>query len=188
MNSLGAFEKRLRDETATVEREIQLHNQQLEALHHRLQGLRRAGELLESEETAIVELLQTGTANESTISRGMPTAPAARQQPTARRFKAVTAPKQLNRSTPNASRSKTKTAPNARVANHNGLTRVDILSAALRRHPRRTVRELIAVLDKEYHWKTTESAVTGHLYTRRDKFVHTPADRTTNRPVTWSAK
>ena len=186
MNSLDAFGKRLRDETATVEQEIQLHNQQLEALNQRLQGLRRAAELLESEQTAIVELLQTGSANGRTISREMPTAPAARQQPTATRFKAVAAPKQLNRST--LSRSKTKTAPNARAASHNGLTRVDMVAAVLRRHPRRNVRELIALLDKEYHWKTTESAVTGHLYTRRDKFVHTPADRTTNRPVTWSAK
>jgi hypothetical protein len=32
MNSLDAFEKRLRDETAAVEQEIQLHNQQLKAL------------------------------------------------------------------------------------------------------------------------------------------------------------
>jgi hypothetical protein len=116
----------------------------------------------------------------------MPTAPAARQQPTSTRFKAVAAPKQLNRST--ISHSKTKTAPNTRAASHNSLTRVDMVAAVLRRHPRRNVRELIALLDKEYHWKTTESAVTGHLYTRRDKFVHTPADRTTNRPVTWSAK
>ena len=184
MNSLDAFEKRLRDETATVEQEIQLHNQQLEALNQRLEGLRRAAVLLESEQTAIVELLQTGTVNGRTIS--WETAPAARQQATATRFKATVAPKQVNRSTP--SRSKTKTAPNARAASHNGLTRVDMVAAVLRRHPRRNVRELIALLDKEYHWKTTESAVTGHLYTRRDKFVHTPADRTTNRPVTWSAK
>jgi hypothetical protein len=186
MNSLDAFEKRLRDETATVEQEIQLHSQQLEALNQRLQGLRRAAELLESDQTAIVELLQTGTANGFTIPREMQTAPAARQQQTATRFKAAAAPKKVNRSTP--SRSKTKTAPNARAASHNGLTRVDMVAAVLRRHPRRNVRELIALLDKEYHWKTTESAVTGHLYTRRDKFVHTPADRATNRPVTWSAK
>jgi hypothetical protein len=185
MNRLDAFEKRLRDETATVEQEIQLHNQQLETLNQRLRGLRRAGELLESEETAIVELLQTGAGNGLTISREMPAAPAARQ-PTASRFKAAVAPKQLNRTT--SSRSKTKTAPHARAARHNGLTRVDMIAAALRRHPRRTVRELIALLDKEYHWKTTESAVTGHLYTHRDKFVHTAPDRVTNRPVTWSAK
>ena len=184
MNSLDAFEKRLRDETATVEQEIQLHNQQLEALNQRLEGLRRAAVLLESEQPAIVELLQTGTVNGRTIS--WETAPAARPLPTATRFKATVAPKQLNRSTP--SRSKTNPAPGARAASHNGLTRVDMVAAVLRRHPRRNVRELIALLDKEYHWKTTESAVTGHLYTRRDKFVHTPADRTTNRPVTWSAK
>ena len=185
MNSLDAFEKRLRDETAAVEQEIQLHNQQLEALNKRLEGLRRAAELLGSDQTAIVELLQTGTVNGRTISRE--TAPAARQLPTATRFKATVAPKQVNRSTP--SRSKTKTAPNARAASRDGgLTRVDMIAAALRRHPRRTVRELIALLDKEYHWKTTESAVTGHLYTRRDKFVHTAPDRATNRPVTWSAK
>jgi hypothetical protein len=186
MNSLDAFEKRLRDETATVEQEIQLHNQQLEALNQRLQGLRRAGELLESEETAIVELLQTSAGNGLTISREMPSAPAARQQPTATRYKAAAAAKQLNRVTP--SRGKTKTAPKGRATRHNGLTRVDMVAAALRRHPRRTVRELIALLVKEYQWKTTESAVTGHLYTRRDKFVHTAPDRATNRPVTWSAK
>jgi hypothetical protein len=183
MNSLDAFEKRLRTETATVEQEIQLHNQQLEALNQRLEGLRRAAELLESEQNAIVELLQSGTVNGRTMSRKMPTAPATRQQQTATRFKTVAAPKQI---TP--SRSDKKIAPNARAASHNGLTRVDMVAAVLRRHPRRTVRELIALLDKEYHWKTTESAVTGHLYTRRDKFVHTPPDRTTNRPVTWSAK
>jgi hypothetical protein len=186
MNSLDAFEKRLRDETATVEQEIQLHNQQLEALNKRLEGLRRAGELLESEEAAIVELLQTGTVNRRIISREMPTARAARQQQRAIRSKTAAARKQVNRSTP--SRSETKTAPNARTARHNGLTRVDMIAAVLRRHPRRTVRELIALLDKEYHWKTTESAVTGHLYTRRNKFVHIPPDRAVNRPVTWSAK
>jgi hypothetical protein len=48
------------------------------------------------------------------------------------------------------------------------------MAAGLKRHPRRTVRELIALLDKKFRWKTTESAVTGHLYTLRDKFVHTP--------------
>jgi hypothetical protein len=63
-----------------------------------------------------------------------------------------------------------------------------MMAAVLRRHPRRTVRELIALLDQEYRWKTTESAVTGHLYTRGDRFVRTQPDRATNRPVTWSSK
>jgi hypothetical protein len=186
MNSLDAFEKRLRDETATVEREIQLHNQQLDALNQRLQGLRRAGELLESDQTAIVELLQTGAGNGLTNTREMPIAPTARQQQTPSKSKTTAAPKQVNRFAP--SRSSTKTTPSGRATRHNGLTRVDMVAAALRRHPRRTVRELIALLHKEYQWKTTESAVTGHLYTRRDKFVHTAPDRATNRPVTWSAK
>jgi mannitol-1-phosphate/altronate dehydrogenase len=185
MNSLDAFEKRLREETATVEREIQLHNQQLEALNKRLEGLRRAAELFESDQTAIVELLQTSAGNGLTFSGEIPTAPAARQH-TANRSKPGAARKQISRSSP--SRSKTKTAPNALAASHNGLTRVDMVAAVLRRHPRRTVRELIALLNKEYRWKTTESAVTGHLYTRRDKFVHTPPDRAADRPVTWSSK
>ena len=84
---------------------------------------------------------------------------------------------------------KRKTGPNTRTASQNGgLTRVDMIAAVLRRHPRRSVRELIALLDQQYRWKTNESAVTGKLYTRRDKFVHTQPDRSTNRPVTWSLK
>ena len=77
MNSIDAFQKRLRDEIATVEKEIESHNQQIEALNKRLEGLKRAAELFESEQAAIVELLQTGTANGSGIPREMPTAPAA---------------------------------------------------------------------------------------------------------------
>jgi hypothetical protein len=96
--------------------------------------------------------------------------------------------KQLGRGT-QIGRSKTKIAPNAPAASRNGgLTRLDMIAAVLRRHPRRSVRELIALLDQEYRWKTTESAVTGHLYTRRDRFVHTQPDRLNNRPVTWSLK
>jgi len=49
MNSLDTFEKRLRDETAAVEKEIGSHQQQLEALNKRLEGLKRATELFESE-------------------------------------------------------------------------------------------------------------------------------------------
>jgi hypothetical protein len=114
-------------------------------------------------------------------------APAAKMQKPAVSIKATTARKQVGRSA-QLGRGKAKTAPNARAASHNGgLARVDMIAAVLRRHPRRTVRELIA-LHQEYHWKTTESAVTGHLYTRRDKFVHTQPDRATNRPVTWSSK
>jgi hypothetical protein len=186
MNSLDSFEKRLRDETAAVEKEIQSHNQQLEALNKRLEGLKRAAELFESEQRAISELLQVDTANGGIISREGPTSPVAKVQ------KATVSSKPADvqrRRAPNT-QSRTKTAGHARrTGNQNGgPTRVDMIVAVLKRHPRRTVRELIALLDKEYRWKTTESAVTGHLYTRRDKFVHTPPDRATNRPVTWSSK
>jgi hypothetical protein len=51
-------------------------------------------------------------------------------------------------------------------------TWVDMIVAVPRRYPRRSFPGLIAVLNKEFRWKTTESAVTGYLYTRRDRFVH----------------
>ena len=79
--------------------------------------------------------------------------------------------------------------PVARTSNlHGDLNRVEMIAAVLKRHPRRTVRELIALLNKEYRWKTTESAVTRNLYTRRDKFVHTQPDRSSHRPTTWLLK
>jgi chromosome segregation ATPase len=188
MNSLDAFQKRLRDETAAVEQEIESHQQQLEALNKRLEGLKRAAELFESEQGPISELLQAGTANGGVIIREMPTSSVAKVQ------KATARPNTNNaqqRRVPNTqSRRKAPAKYPSRTASHNGggLTRLDMIAAVLKRHPRRTVRELIALLDKEYRWKTNESAITGHLYTRRDKFVHTPPDRATNRPVTWSSK
>ena len=188
MNSIDAFQKRLRDETATVEKEIQSHNQQIEALNKRLEGLKRATELFASEQAAIVELLQTGTANGSGIPQEMPTSTAAKAQKATTGAKAASASNQLGRNS-RIGRGKTKTGTNTRTASQNGgLTRVDMIAAVLRRHPRRSIRELIALLDHEYHWKTTESAVTGKLYTRRDKFVRTQPDRATNRSVTWSSK
>jgi hypothetical protein len=51
--SIEAFQKRLRNGTITVEKEIESHNCQLEALSKRLEGLRRASELLESEQAAV---------------------------------------------------------------------------------------------------------------------------------------
>src|SRR5262249_27011071 len=159
---------RLRNETTTVENEIKSHNQQLEALNQRLEGLRRAAELLDSEQAAVVELLQTGTANGLTIARQMPIAPAAREQKLVANSSAARAGG--GRATQTGA-SRARTGPHARAASRDrGLTRVDMIAAVLRRHPRRTVRELIALLNKEYRWKTSESAVTGHLYTRRDKF------------------
>ena len=78
---------------------------------------------------------------------------------------------------------KTKARRDVRSASKNGnLTRVDMIAAILKRHPRRAVRQLISLLDKEFRWKTTESAVASNLYTRPDKFAHTQTDRATNRP------
>jgi hypothetical protein len=188
MNSIVTLQKRLHDETAAIEKEIQSHNRQVNELSKRLEGLKRAAELFESEQAAIAELLQASIANGGAIPREMATAPAAKMQRVAASSKATAVQKQLGRRT-QIGGGKTRAGGNARTANENGgLTRVDMIAAVLRRHPRRTVRELIALLDQEYRWKTTESAVTGHLYTRRDKFVHTQPDRSANRPVTWSLK
>jgi hypothetical protein len=133
----------------------------------------------------MAELLQAGIADGSGPAREMATAPVPKAPPSP---KAAAARKQLGRNS-QVSRRQTKTGREARTASQNGdLTRVDMIAAVLRRHPRRTVREIIALLNKEFRWKTSESAVTSHLYTRRDKFVHTEPDRATNRPVTWSLK
>jgi hypothetical protein len=196
MNSVDTFRKRLRDEIAAVEKEIQSHNQQVESLTKRLEGLKRADELFESDQAAIAELLQTHIANGSGTAREMATAPAATMQRAAVSLRAragtalhaasAGAQQQLGRRTQvGPGKMQTGRAPASR---NGGLTRVDMIAVALRRHPRRSVRELIALLNKEFRWKTTESAVTGHLYTRRDRFAHTPPDRSTNRPVTWSLK
>ena len=186
MNSVDTFHKRLRDEIAAVEKEIQSHNQQVESLTDRLKGLKRADELFESDQAAMAELIQTSIANGGGITREMATAPAATTQKAAVSLKAKGTQEQLGRRT-QVVRGKMQTG-RAPASRNGGLTRVDMIVTVLRRHPRLSVRELISLLDKEYRWKTTESAVTGHLYTRRDKFVHTQPDRSTNRPVAWSLK
>jgi hypothetical protein len=63
-----------------VEKEIQSHNQRVESLTQRLKGLKRADELFESDQAAIVELLQAGIADGSGITREMATAPAVTMQ------------------------------------------------------------------------------------------------------------
>ena len=187
MNALDVFQKRLRDEATTVEKEIQSRNQQLEALNQRREDLKRAAELFESEQAALSELLQVGRANGGAIARAMPTPAAATGQATTASPKPTDVQKQ--RAPDTQSRGKTPAGrTTGKVSQNSSLTRVDMIAAVLKRHPRRSVRELIALLDKEYRWKTTESAVTNNLYTRRDKFVHTQADRSANRPVTWSLK
>jgi hypothetical protein len=68
------------------------------------------------------------------------------------------------------------------MSHNNGLTRVDMMAAVLRRRPRRTVRELIAPrqgISLEDHRERSY----GKLYIRRDKFEHTPPDRSTKHLV-----
>src|SRR5439155_16229325 len=141
MTSLDTFEKRLRDETVAVETEIEAHKQQLEALNERLAGLKRAAELCESEQGAISELLQAGSANGGVLTRGMPVPPTKAQRATtsqkrteAQRWRETNAQERTNRPTGEAGRS---------ASQNGGLTRVDMIAAVLKRHPRRTVRELI---------------------------------------------
>jgi hypothetical protein len=76
----------------------------------------------------------------------------------------------------------------APASRNGGLTRVDMIAAILKRHRGLSLRELIAALDQEFGWKSTESHVTALLYTNQKKFAHTKPDRTANRPVTWSLK
>jgi hypothetical protein len=185
MNSVDTFHKRMRDEIAAVEKQIQSHNQHVE-LTHRLKGLKRADELFESDQAAIAELLQTSMANGSGIIPEMATVTAATTQRAAVSLKATGARKQLARST-QVRRGKMQTG-RAPASRNGGLTRVDMIAAVLKRHRGLSLRELIAALEREFRWKTNESAVTGKLYTRHDKFVHTQPDRSTNRPVTWSLK
>jgi hypothetical protein len=188
MASVDTFHKRLREEITTVEQEIQAHNEQVEALTKRLEGLKRADELFDSDQAAMAELLQAGIADGNGPTQERATAPAVKVQNAPTSPKAAAEHQQLRRNT-QLSRGQKKIGREARAVSRNGgLTRVDMIAAVLKRHRRLSVRELIALLNKEFHWKAGESAVTAQLYTRRDKFVHTEPDRATNRPVTWSLK
>jgi len=51
------YQKRLCDHMAAAEKGIAAYNQQIEALNKHLEGLKRALQLFESDESAITELL-----------------------------------------------------------------------------------------------------------------------------------
>jgi hypothetical protein len=191
MDSLERYQKRLRDEVAAVEKEIQSHNQQVVALNQRLEGLRRAVELFESEHSAIVELLRTNTPLGEGLLPDAAIALAATTQ-NAGAHRNATSLHSQSRPVTQTGRGKTKTItahPAARKAGQNGgLKRIDMIAAVLKRRRRLSLRELIAALDKKFGWKSTESHVTVLLYTNQKKFAHTAPDRAANRPVTWSLK
>jgi hypothetical protein len=191
MNSLDTHQKRLHDEIAAIEKEIQSHNQQVSTLNQRLEGLNRAVELFKSEQSAIVELLRANTPSGEGVfgNAAIASVPAAQNVGAHRN---ATPPVRRSTQMAKFGRDKTKTRTaraGARKARQNGgLKRIDMIAAVLKRHSRLSVRELIAALQKEYGWHSTESSVTAHLYTNQNRFVHTQPDRSTNRPVTWSLK
>lgn len=190
MNSFDAFQNQICDKIAAVEQEIQTHNQQVALLTKRLEGLKRADKLFDSDQAAVAELLQASRTDGRDIPRQFATSSATAGQRTAN-SKPAAGQKRLGHAARTRRGNITTARANEahrRTRQNGGLTGVDMMATVLRRHPRRTVRELLALLDKEFHWKTSESAVTGKLYTRRDLFAHTQPDRTANRPVTWSLK
>ena len=165
MNSLDTFHKRLRDEISAVEKDIQSHKQQGEALTKRLEGLKRADELFESEQAAIAELLQSSIANGSSSAREMATLPAAAMQRAVATPKAPGAQKQLGRRT-QIGRGSMQTG-RARAGQNGGLTRVDMIAAVLKRHRGLSVRDLLAALNKEFGWKRARGNAMALLYTTR---------------------
>ena len=129
MSSIDTLPKRLHDETVMIEKEIQSHNQQVEVLTTRLQGLKRASELLNSEQAAIAELLQAVIANRGADSRQVATMPVARGQKSVPNPKAIAVRQQLGRNT-QVRRAKTKTGSSTRSVSPRGdLTRVDMIGA-----------------------------------------------------------
>src|SRR5713226_3406329 len=176
MNAVDTHQKRLHDEIAAVEKEIQSHNQQVAALNQRLEGLKRAVELFKSEQSAIVELLRTSPP----LGEGLFGDAAATAQNAGAHRNATPLQSQSERVTQKV-RGKTNNItahPAARKAVRNGgLKRIDMIAAVLKRHRGLSVRELIAALDKEFGWKSIESSVTAHLYTNQNRFVHTQPDR-----------
>jgi len=191
MNAVDTHQKRLHDEIAAVEKEIQSHNQQVAALNQRLEGLKRAVELFKSEQSAIVELLRTSTPLGDGLFGDAPIASAATAQNARAHRNATPLQSQSGRVTQKLrGKTNTMTAPPAprKAVRNGGLKRIDMIAAVLKRHRGLSVRELITALDKEFGWKSTESSVTAHLYTNQNRFVHTKPDRAAKRPVTWSLK
>jgi hypothetical protein len=187
-SSVETYQKRLRDEVSLVEQEIESYNQQIETLNTRLEGLKRALELCDSEQSAVAELLRTGIPGLE-LAAPKPSRPsAAASQKSAPSRKAAP----LRRQPPAAMRSPQRggrtVIPMARASSNGAMKRIDMIAAALKRHPRLTVRELIAALDREFGWKCGESNLTSHLYTNPDRFFHTKADRAGKQLVTWSLR
>jgi predicted RNase H-like nuclease (RuvC/YqgF family) len=187
-SSVETYQKRLRDEVSLVEHEIESHNQQIETLNSRLEGLKRALELFDSEKSAVAELLRTGVPGLE-LDLGKPSRASASTSRRLASTRKVPMRRETAGATRNAQMQRGAKAPMARGrAATNGMKRVDMIAAALKRHPRLSVRELIAALDRDFGWKCGESNLTAHLYTNPDRFSHTKADRAGKQLVTWSVR
>ncbi|MBV8054815.1 MAG: hypothetical protein JO071_06190 [Deltaproteobacteria bacterium] len=184
-SSVETYQKRLRDELSLVEQEIESHNQQIETLNTRLDGLKRALELCDSEQSAVAELLRTGVPGLALAAVKPSKASANSAQKAAPSRKAAPMQRQPAAVMRNAQRGAKAAMPRARAGSNGMMKRVDMIAMALKRHPRLTVRELIAALDREFGWKCGESNLTAHLYTNPDRFAHTKANRAGKQLVTW---
>lgn len=185
-SSVETYQKRLRDELSLVEQEIESHNQQIETLNTRLEGLKRALELCDSEKSAVAELLRTGAPGLELVAANLSKASVKTSQKSAPSRKAAPTRRQPAAAMRNAQRGAKAAMPGTRTSSNGAMKRVDMIAAALKRHPRLTVRELITALDREFGWKCGESNLTAHLYTNPDRFTHTKADRAGKQLVTWS--
>jgi hypothetical protein len=190
MDLVATFQKRGQDDLAAVENEINGCNQQIEVLNKRLEGLKRARELFESDPAAITELLRSSTPVENGVrNNGEP----AEQKPPPRSVspKLTVAVGRAKAHQPLNARKKAAQAhlTQMRDANNNGkVKRTDLIAAVLQETPEMTIQEIIMVLNKEFGWKSTESNLTGHLYTNPKMFTHTKADRSGKTPIRWSLK
>jgi len=187
--SVETYQKRLRNEVSLVEHEIESHNQQIETLNARLDGLKRALELCDSEQSAVAELIRTGVPGlELDVPKPSRASASVSQKSTPNRQAAV------RRDTAGAARNAQLrrgakgTTARMRGGSNGAMKRIDMITTALKRHPRLTVRELIAALDRDFGWKCGESNLTAHLYTNPDRFSHTKADRAGKQLVTWSLR
>ena len=203
MASVETYQKRLQDGIAAVENEINAHNQQIEALTKRLEGLKRAVELFRSDQAAVTELLRTGLeGGVGPLDGQEPEAPtrasAAERHLSPRRkrvplSKSATAFDRSSRPRRQLGAREQKAArehlDQVRQANRDGkVKRIDLIAAALQGTPEMTGQEIITALNKEFGWKCTESNLTGHLYTNPKMFTHTAADRAGKNPIRWSLK
>src|SRR5580698_4709899 len=183
MDSVATFQKRVQDELAAVENEISERNQQIEALNKRLEGLKRARELFDSDPAAITELLRSsspagnGTSNKPELATPSTAARTSQTRNTSPKLTA-TADRAKPHQPLNAREHTAAKAHLNQVREANGkVKRTDLIAAALQTKPEMTIQEIITVLNKEFGWKSTESNLTGHLYTNPKLFTHTKADR-----------